>query len=77
MAQGQAVSGPLEIHWTVERTASQAWYNQGGKPGGVHLTSYFSVKHQDKPVVVATGDNKAMYYGIENVKINLLTKQLK
>ena len=50
----QVVSGPLEIHCSVERTASGAWYNLGGKPGGEDVTAYFSVNHLGKPVSVNT-----------------------
>lgn len=59
---GQVSSGPFEIRWEVEHTASHAWYSLGGEPGGQDATSYFQVKYDGKPVDVKTSNGKVTSY---------------
>lgn len=58
----QISNGPLTIQCLVEQTDSQAWYNQGGKPGGKISTSYFSVSHNGQPVSVDTAGGPVTHF---------------
>jgi len=59
---GQVTSGPFEIHWEVEHTASHAWYNLGTTSGRQDATSYFQVWHKGKPVDVTANSSKPTSY---------------
>ncbi len=50
----QVINGPLTIRYVVEQTNSQAWYNLGTRPGSKINTSFFSVHHYGKTIVVDT-----------------------
>ena len=56
VSQGSVASGPFEICWEVTESRSGAWFNNGGNYNAKQYTSWFSVKHQGKPVPVPAID---------------------
>lgn len=50
--QGSAVSGSLEIKWTVIQSRSGSWFNNGGDPNAKVYTSYFNINCQGQPVII-------------------------
>ena len=55
-------NGPLTIQWEVRETTSNVWFDLSGKSRRKYATSYFSIKHLNKPVTFLTNKEEVAYF---------------